>query len=127
MLCIVTPGTGKSTLVVVQCDAFLSQHQIVVSKLKTLFFIVCVSNSSTVPNLTPVMSKDDPLVREEIERALRQLRDLMKGSKRSLRSWAKVIGITPTSLSEILNGRRDPRLSTYFRVVTAVKRKREEE
>jgi len=73
------------------------------------------------------MSKDDPMVRQEIRRLVKELRSLMNGSKHSLRKWADIIEITPTALSEILSGKRDPRLSTYVRVVVAVRKKREEE
>jgi len=67
------------------------------------------------------------MVKQEIQRLVNELRGLMKGSKHSLRKWADIIEITPTALSEILSGKRDPRLSTYVRVVVAVRRKREEE
>jgi len=73
------------------------------------------------------MSKDDPAVRDEMEKIIGDLKRLIVDSKKSLRTWAKIIEITPSALSEILKGSRDPRLSTYLRVKLAVLRRIEEE
>jgi predicted transcriptional regulator len=57
---------------------------------------------------------------EEAKRFAKSLGQVLKYLNMSQAHFAKLIGITPAALSQIINGKREPSLSTVIKIVDAI-------